>query len=107
MPRRDTIAGGVKLRILPLGDSITDGMSSSDGNGYRLRLRDLLTPENAVEYIGQQHSGFMDDNNNEGYPGIDISLIAEKAKPSYAEKPNIVLLMATSNRRMRRTCWAI
>lgn len=31
------------LRILPLGDSITFGAKSSDGNGYRLDLREKLT----------------------------------------------------------------
>lgn len=73
LARREVISGGVNLRILPLGDSITHGMSSSDGNGYRLALHDLLTPENQVEYIGQEHKGSMDNNRHEGHPGFDIS----------------------------------
>ncbi|KAK3305604.1 uncharacterized protein B0T15DRAFT_511502 [Chaetomium strumarium] len=39
---RAALADGVPLRILPLGDSITWGYGSSDGNGYRQHLRCLL-----------------------------------------------------------------
>ncbi|KAK3617285.1 hypothetical protein LTR56_025386, partial [Elasticomyces elasticus] len=56
---------GVTLRMLPLGDSITWGYLSSDGNGYRLDLENLLDG-NPVEYIGSQQSGNMADNWNEG-----------------------------------------
>lgn len=35
-------ADGSNLRILPVGDSITVGVGSSDGNGYRLDLRNML-----------------------------------------------------------------
>lgn len=34
---------GIELRILPLGDSITWGYRSSDGNGYRLKLLNDLS----------------------------------------------------------------
>ncbi|KKZ60137.1 hypothetical protein EMCG_05059 [[Emmonsia] crescens] len=94
--RREPVAE-VKFRILPLGDSITHGMSSSDGNGYRLALYNLLTPGNKVEYIGRERSGSMGDNRHEGHPGADIRPISEKGKADYAEQPNVVLLMAGTN----------
>ena len=40
--RARQVANGVALRILPLGDSITWGFRSSDGNGYRAHLRSSL-----------------------------------------------------------------
>ena len=63
--RRNAIAGGVALRILPLGDSITYVEGSSSGNGYRLALYNLLHAENEVNYIGRVKSGTMADNANE------------------------------------------
>lgn len=36
------MAPGIKLKILPLGDSITFGDGGSDGNAYRLELRKAL-----------------------------------------------------------------
>lgn len=35
-------ANGYDFRLLPVGDSITLGRGSSDGNSYRLDLRKLL-----------------------------------------------------------------
>jgi hypothetical protein len=40
--RRDAIANGVTLRILPLGASIVYGYASADGNGMRYGLRSAL-----------------------------------------------------------------
>lgn len=84
------------LRILPLGDSITWGYRSSDGNGYRQDLLNMLSG-NPVQYVGSQHSGNMADNFNEGHPGAVISQIADYASLSLPGRPNIVLLMAGTN----------
>lgn len=93
-----SIANGVALRILPMGDSITFGFQSTDGNGYRQQLLDLL-PDNPTTYIGSQHSGNMTNNNNEGYSGRMIDEIASDvaASGSYAMRPNLVLIMAGTN----------
>ncbi|KAL8721788.1 MAG: hypothetical protein Q9225_001588 [Loekoesia sp. 1 TL-2023] len=91
------IAGGVDLRILPLGDSITWGQYSSDGNGYRLALYNSLTLENHVAFIGREKSGTMANNENEGHPGFPIDPVGNTGKPDYALRPNIVLLMAGTN----------
>lgn len=48
----------IELRILPLGDSITWGYCSSDGNGYRLRLQADLSFYN-VTYAGTVAHGDM------------------------------------------------
>lgn len=51
-PAKDdsSLENGINLRILPLGDSITWGYGSTDGNGYRLDLLNLLAG-NDVQYI--------------------------------------------------------
>ena len=95
--RRNAIAAGEELRILPLGDSITYGEGSSDGNGYRLVLYDLLRPEIDLDYIGRIKSGTMVDNYNEGYRGYPIVSIADAVTSNYPEQPNVVLLMAGTN----------
>lgn len=43
------VDGGTKLRILPVGDSITVGFpSDGDGDGYRRQLRDNLSGKAAL-----------------------------------------------------------
>lgn len=71
LERRDVAPGtpvdpGTELRILPLGDSITWGFASPDGNGYRLRLFNDLSGDDVV-MAGTQHNGNMQDYWNEGY----------------------------------------
>jgi len=92
------IAKGVDLRILPLGDSITFGEGSTDGNGYRLALSTLLTKHgNKVQYIGSVQSGAMANNDNEGHGGFRIVAVGLTGKPDYPLRPNLVLLMAVTN----------
>lgn len=88
----------IPLRILPLGDSITWGYLSTDGNGYRQDLLTLLTATNrSVTYIGSQTSGNMSNPQNEGHPGATISQIAGYANASLPSRPNVILLMAGTN----------
>ncbi|KAF9884548.1 hypothetical protein FE257_001493 [Aspergillus nanangensis] len=91
----------VELRILPLGDSITMGYKSSDGNGYREDLEKRLI-HNSVDFIGTQHSGDMKDNAHEGHSGALIDAIADHARDILPKRPNVVLLMAGSNDCNRR-----
>lgn len=64
--RQDTT---VPLRIMPLGASITWGTESEDGNGYRKVLRDsLVTAGFAVDMVGSQKSGDMEDNVSFDFP---------------------------------------
>ncbi|KKZ66425.1 hypothetical protein EMCG_07853 [[Emmonsia] crescens] len=95
--RRDAIARGADLRILPLGDSITYGQGSSDGNGYRLPLYNLLSGRNKVEYIGREKRGSMSNNQHEGHKGFPIGPVGNTGKPNYSQHPNIILLLAGTN----------
>ena len=83
------------MRILPLGDSITSGEGSHDGNGYRLVLATLIQNYgNDMEYIGSLKSGNMTNNENEGHSGAEIYSVGLAGIPSYSQAPNIILLMA-------------
>ena len=51
------------LRIMPLGASITYGLVSSDGNGYRKALRDQLRFDGwKVNMVGSLFGGTMNDS---------------------------------------------
>lgn len=84
---------------MPLGDSITYGYLSSDGNGYRLGLQNDLSGS-TLQYIGSVRAGSMADNFNEGQSGATINQIAGNAKKSLFERPNVVLVHAGTNGRV-------
>ncbi|KAJ7028343.1 lipolytic enzyme [Mycena alexandri] len=94
-----TSTTGLNIRLLPLGDSITYGFTSTDGNGYRSVLHNMLQPNNTLNFIGSIQSGTMVDNDNEGHIGAIISQIAGFATNPLAlpARPNVVLLMAGTN----------
>jgi lysophospholipase L1-like esterase len=86
------------MRILPLGNSITYGYLSTDGNGYRKALFEMLTENEAVvQYIGSVQAGNMTDNRNEGHPGAVITQIGAFANQSLSQRPNVILVMAGTN----------
>ena len=88
----------MNLRILPLGDSITKGEGSSDGNGYRSVLRDsIVAGGNSIRYIGRVKPGNMTNNDNEGHRGFPIGSVGNTGEPDFLLRPNIVLLMAGTN----------
>jgi hypothetical protein len=101
------------LRILPLGASITQGIKSSDENGYRKLLRQQLRWKGwKVNMVGTKHDGDMADNvrhllvdrigdadifkDNEGHPGWVITQVHDEWKKSEVNrlKPNLVLINA-------------
>lgn len=53
------IAPGIELRILPLGDSITYGWLSGDGNGYRLELLKRLNGEIAMSGLARAMTSLL------------------------------------------------
>ena len=54
------LAAAWNVTVLPLGDSITYGYESTDGNGYREDLLELIQADgNTVDYIGSIQAGSM------------------------------------------------
>jgi len=82
------------VRVMPLGDSITSGVEYFDGAvdqpllpervGYRKFLYDrLIAGDYPIDYVGQsgQNAGAaagLADQQNNGYPGVDIAFINNK-----------------------------
>jgi hypothetical protein len=96
----EVIQRSVPLRILPLGDSITNGSGSSDHNGWRDLFVELATQGGPLQMIGSQEGqGNIPNGNNkhDGWDGYTISAIAEKANNALEAKPNLVLLLAGTN----------
>jgi lysophospholipase L1-like esterase len=100
---------GSACKIMPLGDSITFGLQSSTGGGYRVELfRKTLADDHPVTFVGRQATGpnTLDGQpfprNNEGYSGATIATggnqLANRVDAAFAaNKPNIVLLHIGTN----------
>lgn len=85
------------LRIMPLGDSITQGVGSSTGAGYRQRLQELLRARQ-VDFVGSQHGGAVADPDHEGHSGYMIDQLGAGIDGWLtAAKPDVVLLHAGIN----------
>ncbi|MDX3695491.1 ricin-type beta-trefoil lectin domain protein [Streptomyces europaeiscabiei] len=92
-------ASTTPLRVMPLGDSITWGVGSSTGNGYRAPLWDKLAADgHPLDFVGTGRGGSMSDPDNEGHSGYKIHQIAELADASLTRyRPNVVTLMIGTN----------
>jgi lysophospholipase L1-like esterase len=103
-----TVAAGVTpasaapttpLRLMPLGDSITWGVGSSTGNGYRAPLwNELAADGHPLDFVGTLRGGSMSDPDNEGHSGyrIDqIDALTDAALSRY--RPNVVTLEIGTN----------
>ena len=96
----------IPLRIMPLGASITSGVGSSDGQGYRPALKKLLRANNAslpFAFVGSRETKGAaaptpEQGDNEGWPGLTIDAVsahALSAVPLY--RPNLVLVNVGTN----------
>ncbi|KAH7463463.1 hypothetical protein FOMA001_g18152 [Fusarium oxysporum f. sp. matthiolae] len=99
--RYDSQAGSpnLSLRLMPLGGSVTYGVGSLDGNGYRKFLQDMLNANGfQARLVGSRKSGSMDNNDNEGWRGYRLDQIETKAKRFIATfKPDLFTINAGSN----------
>ncbi|KAK5625212.1 hypothetical protein RRF57_000928 [Xylaria bambusicola] len=84
---------------MPLGGSITYGVGSSDGNGYRRLLYEALTSSGFdVTMLGSRRTGTMNNNSHEGWRGFKINEIQEKGvKSAKAHLPSILTINGGSN----------
>ncbi|KAF7326059.1 Lipolytic enzyme [Mycena kentingensis (nom. inval.)] len=90
---------GQRLRIMPLGASITFGVASTNGNGYREPLYNLLIADgNEVQMVGSQVNGTMESPWSEGYPGFVIKQVLDKSNAAMpVQNPNIVTILVGTN----------
>nr|UMZ45332.1 hypothetical protein [Paramyrothecium sp.] len=98
----EAVKNGAKLRILPVGDSITVGWGSErlggHGNGYRGHLKDNLSG-NKVVFAGTESSGTMVNGSyvKAAWSGKTIKYISDNVDPALEQRPNIILLHAGTN----------
>lgn len=87
------------LRLMPLGGSVTHGVGSSDQNGYRKPLLELLHNYGFnVRMVGSRKTGTSNNNDHEGWRGFRIDQIEAKAKLSAGKLlPHIFTVNAGSN----------
>ncbi|WP_437560911.1 SGNH/GDSL hydrolase family protein [Sorangium sp. So ce542] len=97
---------GDPCKILPLGDSITDGVGGvQGGGGYRIELfKKARAAGKNITFVGSLINGpMMVDGvafprNHEGHSGWRINQIAGLVPtPAFSSGPHIVLLMAGTN----------
>jgi acyl-CoA thioesterase-1 len=88
-----------RTRIMPLGDSITDGYEIP--GGYRIELWRILKARNfAVDFVGSERNGpdSLPDKDHEGHNGWRIDEIQASVRiwlPKY--RPDVVLLLIGTN----------
>lgn len=97
----------VDLRILGVGDSITWGYGSREGDGYFRSLCQHLSTHYLTTrhtFIGSKTS-FSGHYYHEGYPGFGVRQIQRAVVDSgtLAQRPNLILLMAGTNDLCRGT----
>ncbi|KAI8721439.1 SGNH-hydro domain-containing protein [Fusarium sp. LHS14.1] len=96
----EPVKKGTKLRILPVGDSITVGYLSDrnggDSNGYRGQLKKDLSGDEVI-FAGTESSGTMSDGYYAAWSGKTIQYISDHVGPSLEQRPNIILLAAGTN----------
>jgi hypothetical protein len=107
---------GTACKILPFGDSITYGLQSSDGGGYREPLfKTAVAAAQKITFTGSQTNGpttvtvgtstVTFPRNNEGHSGWTIQPIGTSPggistlvpTPAFSTIPHIVLLMIGTN----------
>ncbi|MEU6557281.1 ricin-type beta-trefoil lectin domain protein [Streptomyces sp. NPDC046915] len=92
-------AAPTALRLMPMGDSITWGVGSPSGNGYRGFLWNQLAADgHTLDFVGSGRAGTMPDPDNEGHSGWRIDQIAGIADSALARyRPNVVTLEIGTN----------
>ena len=93
-------ANSIRIKIMPLGDSITYGEGSSTLGGYRFQLWDDLRVRGfPIDFVGSVRTGPASfDRENEGLPGWKINQIAAKVVTwLMTYRPSIILLHIGTN----------
>ncbi|PYH76331.1 SGNH hydrolase [Aspergillus uvarum CBS 121591] len=84
---------------MALGGSITAGVGSSDFNGYRKHLLEMIRSSGCdICMVGSRRSGSTEAGEHEGWRGFRLDEIEKKARKSVPRlKPNLFTINAGSN----------
>ncbi|MEU3063893.1 FG-GAP-like repeat-containing protein [Streptomyces subrutilus] len=109
------------IRLMPVGDSITQGLGSANESGARDEIQadlgkisqnelfgnDILSPMWDLpakrDMVGERRNGIgIPDPDHEGWPGYTIDQIAAEASDAVPQmRPNVVTLLAGTNDMVR------
>ncbi|MBN2010364.1 Ig-like domain-containing protein [candidate division KSB1 bacterium] len=93
-----------QITIMPLGDSITRGVGSTNENGYRKPLYNLLNGETGTygftfDFVGSLSDGDFADTDHEGHNGYQSNQLNSEIQTYLANAghPDIVILHLGTN----------
>ncbi|KAI1826285.1 hypothetical protein F4861DRAFT_100555 [Xylaria intraflava] len=104
-PHPQPIAGGVPLRVMFIGASMTLG--DPPQSAYRMQLREWLTSlGNEVNCVGTNRFGDFKDNDVQAFPSTPIKVLHEKALDAVpAMQPNLIVINAGSSDCFQENEW--
>lgn len=88
-----------QIKVLPLGDSITQGKFSSDDGGYRQYLQNYLSAYGITyDFVGSLSNGNFYDKEHEGHDGYTATQLDDNVNGWLSTfSPNYVLLLIGAN----------
>ncbi|KAI0533866.1 hypothetical protein GGR58DRAFT_93882 [Xylaria digitata] len=101
----EAIAGGIPLRVMFIGASMTLGTPPQ--SAYRMRLREWLVGlGNPVNCVGTNRFGKFKDNDVQAFPATPIRILHEKAQKAVPEmQPNLIIVNAGSSDCFQEEHW--
>ncbi|KAI0385540.1 carbohydrate esterase family 3 protein [Hypomontagnella monticulosa] len=93
------LAGGIPLRVMFIGASMTLGEHSTGEVGYRKQIRDwMVSRGNPVNYVGQNRYGDFKDNDVQAFGAQPIKPTLDRLKEVVPQvQPNLILINAGSS----------
>ncbi|OTA98791.1 carbohydrate esterase family 3 protein [Hypoxylon sp. CI-4A] len=93
------LAGGIPLRVMFIGASMTLGEHSTGELGYRKQIRDWMVARgNPVNYVGQNRFGDFKDNDVQAFGAQPIKPTLDRLKEVVPQvQPNLILINAGSS----------
>ncbi|KAI3339200.1 hypothetical protein F4824DRAFT_54025 [Ustulina deusta] len=104
-PHSGPIAGGVPLRVMFIGASMTLG--DPPQSAYRMQLREwLVSRGNPVNCVGTNRFGQFKDNDVQAFAATPIHILHEKARQAVpAMQPNLIIVNAGSSDCFQAESW--
>ncbi|CAJ2503743.1 Uu.00g111370.m01.CDS01 [Anthostomella pinea] len=101
------IAGGIPIRIMFIGASVTLGDRSTGEVGYRKQIRDwIVSRGNRVNAVGANRYGDFEDNDVQAFGAQPIKPTLDRAREIVpATQPNLILVNAGSSDCFQEDNW--
>lgn len=86
------------VTVMPMGDSLTNGIGSTDMRGYRYYTKNILG--DSIDFLGRRNDGPFADNQDEGWGGFTIYKTRTETVPTvpqYSGFAQVTLLTIGTN----------